>query len=230
MPTTSTSHDLPARGPPGSAGIGVGANPGGLWAPTQCGGRVTRIVGGTARGRRLAVPSGDVTRPTSDRAREAMFSTLHGLHPLSGAHVVDLYAGSGALGLESLSRGAAHALFIEGDRRVAAVLRRNIQSVGLTGAVIVRDQVQRTVAADPRQIGGARPPYDVVFADPPYSLSDLALAGALTELERAGWLAEGALLIVERSARSEPWVWPTPLRAVRDRRYGQAWLWYGRAP
>lgn len=230
MPTTSTSHDLPARQPPGSARIGVGEIRGGSWVSAQCGPRVTRIVGGTARGRRLAVPSGDVTRPTSDRAREAMFSTLHGLQPLSGAHVVDLYAGSGALGLESLSRGAAHALFVEGDRRVAAVLRCNIQSVGLAGAVIVRDQVQTTVAADPQQIPGARPRYDIVFADPPYSLSNLALAGVLTGLQRAGWLADGALLIVERAARSEPWVWPTPLRAIRDRRYGQAWLWYGRAP
>ncbi len=191
---------------------------------------MTRIVAGLARGRRLAVPRGEVTRPTSDRAREAMFSTIDGLLPLSGAHVLDLYAGSGALGLEALSRGAVHALLVEGDRRVAATLRTNIDAVALDGAVAVTSLVQRLAVTPADQVSGAAPPYDVVFADPPYRLATDELAGVLTNLYRQEWLASQAVLVVERSGRDDPWVWPTPLQPIRDRSYGEAVLWYGRAP
>lgn len=191
---------------------------------------MTRIVAGVARGRRLAVPRGEVTRPTSDRAREALFSTLDGLLPLRGAHVLDLYAGSGALGLEALSRGAAHVLLVEDDRRVATTLRANIATVGLDGAVPVISPVQRLAGTAPAQIPGTVSPYDVVFADPPYRLSSHELGGVLADLYGQGWLAAQAVLVVERSSRADPWVWPTPLEPIRDRRYGEALLWYGRAP
>ncbi|MBA3277955.1 MAG: 16S rRNA (guanine(966)-N(2))-methyltransferase RsmD [Geodermatophilaceae bacterium] len=191
---------------------------------------MTRIVAGVARGRRLTVPRGELTRPTSDRAREALFSTIDGLLPLSGARVLDLYAGSGALGLEALSRGAVHALLVEGDRRVAATLRANIDSVALQGAIAVISPVQRLAAAEPAQVAGTASPYDVVFADPPYRLPPDELGGVLADLYRLGWLAAQAVLVVERSSHDDPWVWPTPLQPIRDRRYGEAVLWYGRAP
>lgn len=191
---------------------------------------MTRIVAGVARGRILVVPSGGKTRPTSDRAREAMFSTLDGLTTLSGAAVLDLYAGSGALGLEALSRGATHALLVERDRRAADTLRSNIATLGLSGAVALTSDVARVAATDPTDIGDAVPPYDLVVADPPYELSTDQFGDVLTDLHRHGWLAAGAVLVVERSSRDERWVWPHPLEGIRDRRYGEAVLWYGRAP
>lgn len=191
---------------------------------------MTRIVAGAARGRRLAVPRGEVTRPTSDRAREAMFSTVEGLVALKGAHVLDLYAGSGALGLEAVSRGAGHALLVEADNRVAMTLRDNIEAVGLGGARALVSTVETLASAEPGLICGTRSPYDIVFADPPYRLPADELHAVLTDLHRSGWLAEGAVLVIERSARDDAWVWPTPIQPIRDRRYGEAWLWYGRAP
>ena len=191
---------------------------------------MTRIVAGLARGRRLAVPRGEVTRPTSDRAREALFSTVDGLVPLQGAHVLDLYAGSGALGLEALSRGASHALFVEADARVARTLRENVDSVGLAGATALVNTAQKVALAEPAGVSGAQSPYNIVFADPPYRLSAGDLRAVLADLHSAGWLAEQAVLVIERSARDDPWLWPTSLRPIRDRRYGEAWLWYGRAP
>jgi len=191
---------------------------------------MTRIVAGLARGRRLTVARGEVTRPTSDRAREALFSTLDGLVSLRGAHALDLYAGSGALGLEAMSRGAAHALFVESDRRAAATLRTNIDAVALDGAVLVLSAVERLAATAPESTPGSASPYDLVFADPPYRLAAVELSDALANLHGRGWLAPRAVVVVERSVRDDPWVWPTPLETIRDRRYGEAVLWYGRAP
>ena len=175
---------------------------------------------GTAGGRRLTVPPAG-TRPTSDRAREALFASLHTLLELDGCHALDLYAGSGAVGLEALSRGAASVTLVESDRRAAAVLRENVAAVGLPGAqVVVRD-----VRAWARGADDGR--FDLVFADPPYALGAGELAGVLTDL--AGRYASGAVVVVERSARDPDWTWPTPLEALRHKRYGEAVLWYGRA-
>jgi 16S rRNA (guanine966-N2)-methyltransferase len=186
---------------------------------------VTRIVAGTARGRRLAVPPGNGTRPTSDRAREALFSTVESiLVSLAGARVLDLYAGSGAVGLEALSRGADHALLIEADARAARTIRDNAESTSVTGAVVRTDRTERVVA-------GAAPAaaYDLVFADPPYDLADDRLRSVLTHLLDGGWLRPGTLVVVERSARGEEWRWPVGIDADRSRRYGEGALWYGRA-
>jgi 16S rRNA (guanine966-N2)-methyltransferase len=186
---------------------------------------VTRIVGGLAGGRRLAVPPGAGTRPTSDRAREGLFSTLESLGGLAGRRVLDLYAGSGAVGLEALSRGAAHCLLVEADASAARTLRANVALVGLVGAQVMPARVERVVAAAPD--GEA---YDVVFADPPYTLTDAELGAVLDDLARAGWLAPGAVLAVERSRRSPEPPWPADVESLRARRYGEGTLWYGRRP
>ena len=150
---------------------------------------VTRIVAGTARGRRLAVPRGDSTRPTSDRAREALFATLSGLIDLDGVRVLDLYAGSGAVGLEAVSRGAAHALLVDSDPRAAATARDNAAALGLTDRVTVRrDRVERVLRAGP-----ADGPVSLVFADPPYALPDAEVDAALELLDRHGWRGPDAV-------------------------------------
>jgi 16S rRNA (guanine966-N2)-methyltransferase len=182
---------------------------------------VTRIVAGSAGGRRLAVPPGERTRPTSDRAREALFATLSGLVDLDGARVLDLYAGSGAVGLEAVSRGAAHALLVDADARAAAVARDNARTLGLQDRVTVRrDRVERVLAGDPE-------PHDLVFADPPYALGDDELGAVLLRLA-GGWLAPGAVLAVERSSRGSGPRWPERVEALKRRRYGEGTLWYGR--
>jgi 16S rRNA (guanine966-N2)-methyltransferase len=182
---------------------------------------VTRIIAGTAGGRRLKVPRAGV-RPTGDRAREGLFNSLGSLLDLEGARVLDLYAGSGALGLEALSRGAAEAVFVESGAGVLPVLRGNIAAVGLPGAVVLPGSV-------PTVVGGAPPAaFDLVFADPPYSASVEEVRGVLEGLVTNAWLAADAVVVVERSSREQPWEWPTPLTGLRDRRYGEAVLRYGR--
>jgi 16S rRNA (guanine966-N2)-methyltransferase len=184
---------------------------------------VTRIIAGTAGGRRLKVPASGV-RPTGDRAREGLFNSLGSLLDLSGARVLDLYAGSGALGLEALSRGAAEVVFVESGPRVLPVLRANLAAVGLPGGRVVAGSVPTVVA------GPAPAAFDVVLADPPYSTPVDEVVAVLESLVSGGWLAPGAVVVVERSSREEPFEWPTPLAALRERRYGEAALRYGRHP
>jgi len=188
---------------------------------------MTRVIAGQARGRRLAVPGGRTTRPTSDRAREAMFAAAGSvLGSFGGTRVLDLYAGSGAAGLEALSRGAAAALLVEADPRSARVIRANIDAVGLPGARLVHDRVERLLA---RGLPAGEQPYDVAFADPPYALGGGEMTAVLAAAAAGGWLAPGALVIVERAARSGPLRWPEGFAAGRSRRYGEAMLWYGHA-
>jgi 16S rRNA (guanine966-N2)-methyltransferase len=187
---------------------------------------MTRIVAGAAGGRQLAVPAGRSTRPTSDRAREGLFGTVQAIRGgLTGAAVLDLYAGSGAVGLEALSRGAADVLLVEADPRAAQVIRANIAAVRLPGARLVCDRVDRVLA---RGLAGA-PARDFVFADPPYSLSDSELERALAALLEHAWLGPSALVVVERATRSGPPPWPAGYASDRSRRYGEATLWYGLA-
>jgi 16S rRNA (guanine966-N2)-methyltransferase len=183
---------------------------------------VTRIVAGVAGGRRLAVPPSG-TRPTSDRVREALFSALDHDPGLDGAAVLDLCAGSGALGLEALSRGAAHVLLVESDARAAAVIKANIAAVGIGGATVVTDRAERLLARPP----SAADRYDLVFADPPYAVAPAAVSRVLTLLA-AGWLAADALIVVERATRSGPLEWPPGYLPAKSRRYGEATFWYGR--
>lgn len=194
---------------------------------------MTRVIAGTAGGRRLSVPAGRDTRPTSDRAREGLFATVQAIRgPLTGASVLDLYAGSGAVGLEALSRGAARALLAEADPRAVRVIRANISALGLAGACVVADRVERVLARGPggeRAGGAVGGRYDLAFADPPYAMPGDAVSAMLTTLITVGWLAPGALAVVERSTRSGPVRWPDGYVEDRSRRYGEATLWYGLA-
>jgi 16S rRNA (guanine966-N2)-methyltransferase len=184
---------------------------------------VTRVIGGSARGRKLAVPPTG-TRPTSDRAREGLFNSIEARAGLPGARVLDLYAGSGAVGLEALSRGARSATLVESAPGALAVLRANVAALGLPGAEVVAAPVERWLAGPPP--GAA---YGVVFADPPYALPDDELAEALRALASPGWLEPGALLAVERGSRADEPRWPDGVWSVSRRRYGEGALWYGRA-
>lgn len=182
---------------------------------------MTRIVAGRVGGRRLEVPA-DSTRPTTDRTREALFSALTAaLGGFDGVRFLDLYAGSGAIGLEAWSRGAASAVLVESAPSVLAVLRRNVAALADDAVVVVAARSEKAVS----ELEG---PFDVVFADPPYALESELLAETLRTLVDRGAIAASGLVVVERAARSA-WNWPPGIEAVRDRRYGDAVLWYGRA-
>jgi 16S rRNA (guanine966-N2)-methyltransferase len=187
---------------------------------------VIRVIAGIARGRRLAAPKGAATRPTSDRAREGLFATVTAIRgPLPGASVLDLFAGSGAIGLEALSRGAVRAVFVESDPRAARVIRANLAAVALPGGELVCDQVQRFLDRGP----GAEAAFGLAVADPPYAASPAEVAAMLTALACRGWLVPGGLVAVERATRAGPLPWPAGYRADRSRRYGEATFWYGLA-
>lgn len=187
---------------------------------------MTRIIGGTVGGRRIHAPPGESTRPTADRVREALFSALESqLGTLAGRRFLDLYAGSGAVGLEARSRGAAAVTLVEQDRAVAGLIRSNGRDLGLSDVTVVHDAVERWAG---RAFGEAA--FDVVFADPPYVLAADVLATTLLALSGHGHLAPGALLVLERSRRGLAWTWPQGFRELRARRYGETMLWYGLAP
>lgn len=182
---------------------------------------MTRIIGGAAGGRRIAVPPGTGTRPTADRVREALFSSLESeFGSFDGLAVLDLYAGSGAIGLEALSRGATRVVLVESDRRAAEVISANVRAVGLPGATLRTRPVEKVAA------GESQGQFDLVYADPPYKLETGELQDILTDLAANGWLAGDAVVVVERGKR-EPWEWPEGFAALRDRKYGEARLWYG---
>lgn len=185
---------------------------------------MTRIIGGAAGGRRLRTPSGSDTRPTTDRVREALFSTLESLlGPLDGLRVLDLYAGSGAVGLEALSRGAAVLTAVEADRRTARLVADNARSLDLPAVEVVALPVGRALAQPPRAA------YDLVFADPPYDLDPVEVDQMLALLGGHDWLAPDGVLVLERSARSPEPAWPEGWEVDRRRAYGETALWYVRA-
>jgi 16S rRNA (guanine966-N2)-methyltransferase len=185
---------------------------------------VTRIIAGTAGGRRIKAPAGERTRPTTDRVREALFSSVgSAFGPIEGLRFLDLYAGSGAVGLEARSRGAGLVTLVEQDRRTATLIRDNVRTLGLRQVDLVTGPVRQVLALPPRA------PYDVVFLDPPYGLPGEEVDRDLVELCDNGWLAEGALVVVERSGRTPGPRWPEGVVADRSRAYGETTLWYGRA-
>jgi len=188
---------------------------------------VSRIIAGSARGRRLRTPPGDGTRPTADRVREALYSALESqLGGLDGIHLLDLYAGSGAVGLEAASRGAAGVVLVEQAHSVATVIRANVATLGFAGVEVVASPALRYAETPPRP--GAEP-FDVVFADPPYDVSTAEVGSVLGALARTGRLSADTVVVVERARRGEAWGWPDGLVGVRDKRYGDTMLWYGRA-
>lgn len=186
---------------------------------------MTRIIGGSAGGRRLQTPRGDATRPTSDRVREALFSALEStVGPLDGVRFLDLFAGSGAIGLEAWSRGAVAVTMIERDRRTAALARVNAASIDCAAADVVAGAVGTVLGRGPAQPDH---PYDVAFLDPPYPMPSAEVDDVLGLLIERDWLGPDAVVIVERSSRSAAPRWPRGLVAERERKYGETVLHYG---
>lgn len=202
-----------------------------------------RIIAGTARGQRIVVPPGTRTRPTTDRVREALFSTLtselgrahaSATEAWAGLAVLDVFAGSGSLGLEALSRGARSAVFVESDRKVSSILRRNIDHLGLADTQVVVANAQ-TIADRPERITKGFLPADVIFVDAPYEVTTVDIQSLLAQLLTRNWCSEGAVAVIERSAREDASPWPAPGHENGwqwdpwdERRYGETALWYGR--
>ena len=179
---------------------------------------MTRIVAGSVGGRVLQVPRAD-TRPTSERVREALFSRLEHLDVIAGARVLDLYAGSGALGLEAVSRGAAAVTLVEVARQAADVCRRNVVTLGVGDRVAVAaERAERFVERPPLA------PWDLVLIDPPYDLPEADLGTVLRGL--VGTLGHGAVVVVERSGRAPEPDWPDGLSRFDARSYGETAVWF----
>ncbi len=183
---------------------------------------MTRLIAGTAGGQRLDVPPKG-TRPTSDRVREAIFSRLDHLGVLDGTRVLDLYAGSGALGLEAASRGAARVTLVESARVAAGICRSNARRTGLADRVdVVSAPVERYVAGPAPAVG-----YDVVLIDPPYAAEVDEVLAALTQ---PGWLAPDATIVLERSGRSPAPDWPDGWTDDGTKSYGETAVHYALVP
>lgn len=178
---------------------------------------------GVAGGLTLASVPGDNTRPTTDRVKEALFSRLESYDVLAGARVLDLFAGSGALGVETASRGAAVVDLVESADKAAAVCRRNAdlvnQKLGRKTATVHRMKAERFLDGLP-----AGRHWDLVLMDPPYPLGEDALTGVLRAL--SGFLADGAVVVVERSSRSPEPAWPDGLERFAVKKYGETQLWF----
>lgn len=188
---------------------------------------MTRIIGGSAGGRRIETPKGDATRPTSDRVREALFSTLEAWFGVfDRIAVLDLYAGSGAIGLEAASRGASYVVAVESDRPTAQLVQRNATALGSVVEVAALPVARFLAQPAPKAV-------DLVFLDPPYPLGEDDLATDLRLLVEHGWLADDALVVVERSRRSPEPGWPAglePLPGKRGRKkYGETTLYFASA-
>lgn len=190
---------------------------------------MSRIIAGSRGGRRITTPSGEGTRPTTDRVREALFSAIASWagtasgppdQGLAGLAFCDLYAGSGAVGLEAASRGASPVLLVEADRGTAAIAARNASVLELTAGVqaIRVEQLLRQPAMQP---------YDVIFADPPYEVSSATVDAQLRMLLDQGWLADAGLVVVERSRRTPPVTWPSGFGGTWSKRYGETTLSFG---
>lgn len=182
---------------------------------------MTRIIGGDLRGRNLKVPD-SVTRPTSSRVREAVFSSVeHAVSGLDDLRVLDLFAGSGAFGIESISRGAIEAVLIEKDLRAADVLHTNVGALGLKNARVIIGDVTQEVKQS-----STRGKFDVVFIDPPYAFSDEEINDVVSGLAENDWLEEYAVLVVERGSKSLV-SWPESIEELRKKVYGDTAIWYG---
>lgn len=183
---------------------------------------MTRIIAGRHKGHTLKVPQ-SVTRPTSSRVREAIFSSVEHSHDgFDGLNVLDLFAGSGALGLEAISRGAAYALMLEHDPKALAVIKDNIASLKVRSARVQGGELFNHLKSDQPENA-----FDIVFADPPYNLPDDKITIMLETLATRGWLAADALIVIERDKYSE-FMWPHNFGDISQRSYGDTVVWYGR--
>ncbi|MBT0568332.1 16S rRNA (guanine(966)-N(2))-methyltransferase RsmD [Williamsia sp. CHRR-6] len=175
-----------------------------------------RIIAGTARGRPISAPPSG-TRPTSDRVRESLFGILEARIDLEGLSVLDLYAGSGALGLEALSRGAATVVSVESDVKAAATIASNRETAGFDAARLhIRRRPVTAVLC-----GRASGAFDLVFCDPPYDLDGAVITDHLVALAAGDWVHSETMIAVERSARSAATVWPDAFAEVLSRTYGE---------
>jgi 16S rRNA (guanine966-N2)-methyltransferase len=182
---------------------------------------MTRIIGGKAGGRRITTPRGVSTRPTSDRVREALFSAIEAwCGSLNGLRFLDLYAGSGAVGLEAWSRGAGVVTMVEQDRRTSAMISANAHDLGFTRAHVVTGPVSTLLARPPTA------PYDVAFLDPPYAHPESDVVDDLSAMRDHDWLVPGAMVVVERGSRGPEPDWPDGFRDRREKKYGETVLWY----
>ncbi len=190
---------------------------------------MSRIIAGSRGGRRIAMPPGAKTRPTTDRVREALFSAITSWagtaaapadQSLAGLGFADLYAGSGAVGLEAASRGADPVLLVEADRRTAQLTRKNAAELGLAASVL---------AVQVEQLGerNSQPGFDVLFLDPPYDVATGAIDRLLADLIGGGWLAADGLLVLERSRRTPEPSWPAQVSEHWRRDYGETVLHFG---
>lgn len=175
-----------------------------------------RVIAGAVRGRRLVAPPGDDIRPTKGIVREAMFSALDARAAIVDAAVLDLYAGTGALGFEALSRGAARAVLVDRDRRAIEAIETNVQHTGFRAqARVVRAEVTAFLDAPPPP----EAPFDLVLADPPYAASADEIKAVLARLTAPGWLSPGAIVTVERSVATDLTL-PEGLRTGWERTFG----------
>lgn len=185
-----------------------------------------RIIAGRLKGRRLAAPKGSATRPTSDRVRESLFSRLASILDFDGIRVLDLYAGTGALGVEAVSRGAARVDMVEQHRGTAALIGRNLVDLGITDrARVTNAPVERVLGRGPT--GGG---YHLVLADPPYPFGEEPVARMLADLDRHGWLLPGGVVVLERSSRSPQPQWPQGWEPGEPRSYGETTLHLAERP
>ncbi|ORC22202.1 16S rRNA (guanine(966)-N(2))-methyltransferase RsmD [Rothia nasimurium] len=186
---------------------------------------MSRIIAGSAGGTRLTNVPGESTRPTTDRVKEALFSRLESYNMLKGAHVLDLFGGSGALGCEALSRGAAHVDFVDHYLKAVSVIERNVAAVSKTAAGSAR--VHRMAArAYLNQVSGLpqKNPWDLIFVDPPYAVTNSELEELLGLL--TGRVSEGAVIVVERASRTAEPSWPSGLEKFSEKKYGETILYY----
>jgi len=182
---------------------------------------MTRIIGGDFRGRSIKVPDAE-TRPTSSRVREAIFSSVeHAVSGLDDLRVLDLFSGSGAFGIESISRGATEAVLIEKDLRAADTLHTNVANFGIKNARVVIADAFAEVAQK-----SGRGTFDVVFIDPPYGFEDQDVNLLISNLVANDWLNDYALIVVERGSRSQV-QWPESVEELRKKVYGDTSIWYG---
>ncbi len=190
---------------------------------------VTRIISGGAGSLTLEVPKSG-TRPTSDRVREAIFSSLEAMDALDGARVLDLYAGSGALGLEAASRGATTVVLVENDANAATICKRNAKKVQSAIesnlSAQTRPLVEVAKSSVKSYLSTEHRSWDIIFADPPYDLSEAELGETLNLAVQHA--AADAILIVERSSRSPEPMWPNCLSQIREKRYGETLVWQAR--
>jgi 16S rRNA (guanine966-N2)-methyltransferase len=197
--------------------------------PKRRGVNVSRIIAGSRGGQRIAMPTGDRARPTTDRVREALFSAIAAWagtaatpveESLDGLAFCDLYAGSGAVGLEAASRGASRVLLVEREPRTAQLSKRNAEALGLAVEIVV-SPVEQILRKSPAQ------PFDVVFADPPYELDSPTVSAQIERLVSNAWVGYGSLIILERSRRSPQLVWPDAAAKRWTRAYGETILAFG---